>query len=237
MKKVNLTLAVIILVISTSANAILVSRLGGLAYYDVEADLTWLADMQYAYTSGYSTDNANGTTFSSSTHILADGRMGRDAALIWANQLNINGTTGWRLPETLQPDSTCGALYINGPPGFNCIGSELGNMYYNVLGGEANTILSVVHNSNYDLFSNLSNTFLWSATDTLNNDITWVFNNGVGYQTTKIKSFSFYAWAVHSGDVATVPEPSTAILILTGLISLVTLSKRNRKFTHYTSGT
>ena len=30
--------------ISISANAALIERLGGLAYYDTEADLTWLAD-------------------------------------------------------------------------------------------------------------------------------------------------------------------------------------------------
>ena len=32
------------LVLSTSANAALVERLGGLAYYDTDANLTWLAD-------------------------------------------------------------------------------------------------------------------------------------------------------------------------------------------------
>ena len=226
MKFWNYTLVGILLIISDSTNAALVSRLGGLAYYDTEADLTWLADIQYARTSGYSSDNANGETFSSSTHILENGQMGWDAALIWADQLNINGVTGWRLPETFLPDSTCGALYTNGPSGFNCTGSELGNMYYNVLGGEANTVFSAVHNSNYDLFSNLSNTFLWSATDTSNNDVAWVFNIGVGHQTTKIKSFSFYAWAVHDGDVSTVPVPAAAWLFGSGLIGLVGFARR-----------
>jgi len=44
------------LVLSTSANAALLERLGGLAYYDTEADLTWLADANYAQTSGYDAD-------------------------------------------------------------------------------------------------------------------------------------------------------------------------------------
>lgn len=35
-------------VVSFSANAALVSRLGELAYYDTEADLTWLADANAA---------------------------------------------------------------------------------------------------------------------------------------------------------------------------------------------
>ena len=43
-------------VISFSADAALVSRLGGLAYYDTDADLTWLADANYAKSSGYDGD-------------------------------------------------------------------------------------------------------------------------------------------------------------------------------------
>ena len=35
-------------VVSFSADAALVSRLGGLAYYDDETDLTWLADANYS---------------------------------------------------------------------------------------------------------------------------------------------------------------------------------------------
>jgi hypothetical protein len=228
------------LVLSTNVNALLIERLGGLAYYDTVSDLTWLADANYANTSSYSNDNANGTTFSSSTHILADGRMGWDAALTWADQLNINGITGWRLPDTLQPDPTCGALYTNGPSGFNCTGSELGNMYYNILGGEANTVFSSAHNPNYDLFSNLSNGVFWSATDAtynIYNEISWTFNMGVGAQTTKIKTFSFNAWAVHSGDVVAVPEPPITILIITGLICLIILSKRNKNHIYHVVNT
>jgi len=37
----------------SSADAALVSRLGGLTYYDDVANLTWLADANYAQTSGY----------------------------------------------------------------------------------------------------------------------------------------------------------------------------------------
>ena len=44
MKFWKLVLTATALVISSSVNAALVERLGGLAYYDTDADLTWLAD-------------------------------------------------------------------------------------------------------------------------------------------------------------------------------------------------
>jgi len=87
----------------------LVSRLGGLAYYDTEADLTWLADANYARTSGFD----------------PDGIMSWVDANVWAAGLDFNGDTvpdGWRLATS----DTCG--------GYNCTGSEMGNLYYNVLG-------------------------------------------------------------------------------------------------------
>lgn len=65
-------------VVSFSANAALVSRLGGLAYYDTEADLTWLADANYAMTSGYD----------------ADGLMNWANANAWAAGLDVEGVTG-----------------------------------------------------------------------------------------------------------------------------------------------
>jgi hypothetical protein len=51
---------------------------------DDVTDLTWLADANYAQTSGYDTD----------------GIMSWDDANAWAVSLNISGVTGWRLPKT-----------------------------------------------------------------------------------------------------------------------------------------
>jgi hypothetical protein len=67
---------------SFTANAELLSRLGGLACYDNDSDLTWLSDA-----------NAAGTT--SNWHEAKRRR-------------NINGVTKRRLPVTLQPDPTYG---------------------------------------------------------------------------------------------------------------------------------
>jgi len=58
MKFLKYVATAIALVLSTNANAALLERLGGLAYYDDVADLTWLADANNAWTTGYK--NAEG---------------------------------------------------------------------------------------------------------------------------------------------------------------------------------
>jgi hypothetical protein len=73
--------ATVILVLSTSLNAALISRLGGQAYYDTVLDITWLADANYAMTSGYDDD----------------GYMDWNTSLLWADQLVFAGFDSWRL--------------------------------------------------------------------------------------------------------------------------------------------
>ena len=48
MNILKITSAATILILSTSVNAALVKRLGGLAYHDDVANLTWLADANAA---------------------------------------------------------------------------------------------------------------------------------------------------------------------------------------------
>lgn len=54
------------------------------AYYDTVLDITWLADANYAQTSGY--DN--------------DGVMSWYSAMSWTTQLEYNGYSDWRLAIT-----------------------------------------------------------------------------------------------------------------------------------------
>lgn len=60
------------------------------AYYDTALNITWLADANYSKTSGYS----------------EYGDMIWDVAKAWAAQLNINGITGWRLPDVKPVNGT-----------------------------------------------------------------------------------------------------------------------------------
>lgn len=86
---------------------LLIDRGRGLLY-DVERDLTWLQDTNYARTSGRS----------------ADGQMTWDEAKIWVARLNYRGITGWRLPTARNPDGS-------GPcVGENCRESEIGHLVF-----------------------------------------------------------------------------------------------------------
>lgn len=76
---------------SFNADAALVGRLAATAsgtdyqaYYDDVADLTWLSDGNYAVISGDS----------------IDGHMYWVQSQEWVVSLDIEGVTGWRLPDT-----------------------------------------------------------------------------------------------------------------------------------------
>ncbi len=75
--------------ISSTANAALVTRLSGQALYDTILDVTWLR--------GGSNSIAAGTRFDDGAS-NTDGRMTWDSANNWAASLNVGGVTDWRLP-------------------------------------------------------------------------------------------------------------------------------------------
>jgi len=202
-----------IVILSTGANAALIERLGGLAYYDDVADLTWLADANYAQTSGYD----------------ADGQMTWADANAWAAGLTVDGVSGWRLPDTIQPDSSCSGQSGGVSYGYNCTGSELGNLFYNVLGGVAGSSITTTHNANYDLFSNVQSVGYWSATEYAPTPTdAWFFDMNDGYQLVNNKTSNYYAWAVQSGDVSAVPVPAAVWLFGSGLLGLIGVARRKK---------
>ncbi len=185
--------ASILLLVSVQVNAALLSRLGGLAYYDDVADLTWLTDANYSQTSGYD----------------ADGIMSWDDGNAWAVSLNINGVTGWRLPKT-EPidgitsndrnDSHIGTEdrgYSISAPGSLYEGttaSEIAYLFYNTLGNFAVCDLSASTVStcsrtqgsygytNTGPFSDINTDFYWTETTFVPQvDSAWYFNFGTGY--------------------------------------------------------
>jgi hypothetical protein len=186
--------------IASTAQAALVAKLGGTVVYDTDRNITWLADANYAKTSGYN----------------ATGFMTWNQANTWAASLDIGGVTGWRLPTALNADGSgpCSA--------FNCTGSELGNMFYgdinHGLGGVAGQSILTTHNANFNnLFSNIQSYVYWSGTEYAPvPNAAWDFGTDVGYQGYRHKGSSYYGWAVHSGDVAAVPEPEEYMMMLLG---------------------
>ena len=210
---------------SSVTNAALVSRLGGLAYYDDVADLTWLADA-----------NAAGTTMN-----WAD-------ANAWAGSLIVGGVGGWRLPDTdpvdgvafnttWTTDGSTDKSYNISVPGTVYAGStasEMSHMFYNTLGntGQFDTSGAVTGCTscltNSGPFSNVQSDAYWSATDAPYDSYAWLFAFNIGYQGTYSNSLNYYAWAVHNGDVSAVPVPAAVWLFGSGLLGLVGISKRKK---------
>lgn len=214
----KILIGAVLSLLALNVNAVLIERLGGLAYYDTDADLTWLADANYAQTSGRD----------------AEGTMSWYTSTAWLENLAVGGVTGWRLPETVQPDGSCDSQQTNRGYGYNCTGSEMGNMFYNVLGGSADSSISTNHNSNYDLFSNIQIDYrtYWSTTLELSGweGSAYIFRFGDGIQTSTSKSGSdaTFTWAVYSGDVGEIvtPVPSAVWLFGSGLLGLIGVARR-----------
>ena len=184
------------------------------AYYDTVLDITWLADANYAQTSGYD----------------ADGMMSWTDANTWVAQLSftdgVNIYDNWRLPTTLNPDPSCSSTH-----GFNCTGSEMGSLFYSELGGIANQ--SILTSADPDLakFTNLQAAIYWSTEYVANTSFAWIFYMNSGLQFDYPKAAPFYALAVSSGDignVAIVPEAQTYAMMLAGL-GLVGVAAVRRK--------
>ena len=175
--------------------------------YDTVLNITWLADFNYAKSSGFD----------------ADGFMDWTTANTWANTLAYGGVTGWRLPTALNANGS-------GPcAGFNCTGSEMGHLFYIDFGATAGSSVLVGSNTaNLALFTNVQSFVYWSGTVFVSNPFdVWTFGNGGGAQGTASKSNSVFAVAVHAGDVAAaVPEPQTYAMFLAGLGALVVAVRR-----------
>ncbi len=181
-----------------TAQAGLIDRGGGMIY-DTTLDITWLADWNYASTSGFD----------------ADGAMNWTTANSWANNLVYGGFSDWRLPSSLNANGSgpCG-------PAFNCTGSEMGHMFYVNWGATANNSFSTGTNAaNLALFSNVVSFIYWSGTEYApNQSEAWFFNVTQGAQANLTKIGGLFAVAVRPGDVtASVPEPQSLALVLLGL--------------------
>ena len=192
----GLIAASIAIVVSPFANAELQGRLEKTpgtgdyqAYYDTSTNLSWLTDANYAYTTGY-----------------VEGRslnIQHADALIWANNLSVEGVTGWRLPKTVQPDVSCSYQNSNGGHGPDCTGSEFGHLFYNTLGNTKSYSVSGGElNSGPFLNFEIMHGHFWTEDELEANTLfAWWFSFANGYQLWEYKTKYKTAWAVHDGDV------------------------------------
>src|SRR5579862_3953396 len=111
----------------TAADAALVAGNDGATVYDTANDLTWLADANLAATKSFGVRDIN-----------PDGSMGWTTAQEWIaamNATNYLGSNKWSLPSTRMPDAGCSQNPKSAAFGYGCIGSQMGKLYYDDLGG------------------------------------------------------------------------------------------------------
>lgn len=207
-------------------------------FYDTALNITWLADMNHAKTSGHD----------------ADGIMDWSSSVAWADNLSVGGFTDWRLPTMVDTGTAgCNFSFDGGSDcGYNVqtkdgstVYSEMAHLYYTTLGNLAlcapggNTPNSCEGQSgwgltNTALFQNMQSGDYWSGLEYAPNQrLAWYFVTNYGVQFYDVKGSALYAVAVRPGDVLRdagnqVPEPQGLVLALTALAGLGVALRRRR---------
>ncbi len=224
-KSAALNIAVMAIAMAASqAQAALENRGGGMIY-DTVNNVTWLADMNYAQTSGFDTD----------------GLMSWTAAKSWAENLSFGGFDDWRLPTANPLDSTCSAKFNAGGSigwqyyGTGCTGGEITHLFVVDLGNKGSESVleqagdTSTQKSNLGLFQNVRSWYYWTDTESAQlSTSAWWFDAHTGRQDLTSKTSNVYAIAVRDGDVTAVPEPQTLAMMLVG-VGLLAAAMRRRK--------
>lgn len=215
--------AALLLSVAAMAQAALVNRGSGMIY-DTTSNITWLADLNFARTSGYTSIGANGS-----------GMMTWNTATTWADSLVYAGFSDWRLPTLNRLDTTCSSSFDYGGTigrqyfGTGCSGGELSNLFVSELGNLANesVLISIGDTAqqieNVTLFSNMQVGGYWSSTRsaTAASNV-FRFGTNSGIQDTRSDGILQYAVAVRSGDVpnmvpSNIPEPGSLPMVALAL--------------------
>ena len=198
---------------SVSANAALVSRLGGAAAWDGVLGITWLTDA----------DLSGSDTW--------------DNQLAWIASLNAEnsgaghlGFNDWRLASMsvsagVPTGTTTSVVNCSSATEEQCKDNELGYMYYYNLGGSGDNQTGD-HTIGDVTLTDVRSDY-WSGTE-YDSSIAWHFFFGGGFQDVNSKDYNFYGWAVRAGDVGAVPVPAAVWLFGSGLIGLLGLARRKR---------
>jgi hypothetical protein len=143
-------------------------------------------------------------------------RLPYQQANTWAQGLTVGGYADWRLPVNL---GSCQAW--DGGPG--CRDSELGTLYYTVLGygsqqGGAGPFRGVTSNP------------YWLDTLPLVSNRAWTFDALSGFKAlASVDQMIYSTVAVRTGDVAAIPEPSTTVLLGGGVALLAAGAQWRRR--------
>ncbi|MGD0959274.1 MAG: DUF1566 domain-containing protein [Methylomonas sp.] len=240
-KKPLLAAGVLFSITTINAQAQLSSIDNGLGVYDSALNATWTSDANLLgtmeNTNGYNTmvqdiikaspvvhdtpnsyDNGGSGIYNlSASDFHSGGTVDWWAAQAFVNYLNstdYGNSTHWALPTS------------DAVVGYNDTGSQLGELFYNELGGTSG---NAIPSSNH--FTNEQDLGYWSGTEYASGSSdAWYFNNNNGLQFGSVLKYNQNnVWLVSPGDVVAttaVPEPGMVWLFLTG-IGLLNFKRRD----------
>ena len=228
---------ILAMVTTTTANAALMSRLGGQAYYDDVLDITWLTNANLADTNTFGVSGIND-----------NGMMDFATANSWITAMNADSGTGylgfnnWRMPTLVDTGASgCDWSFDGTDCGYNSetSTSEFASMYYDTMGLLGSLDVDGIVEVNVDLvgvnadkalpFDNFKRSHYWFGLEYAPDlEHAWHFDMHLGRQLTYIKTADAYVTAVISGDIAiaAVPIPAAVWLFGSGLLGLVAVSRR-----------
>ncbi len=201
-------------VLVTPAHASLINRgtdtAGNRLIYDNDLDVTW-----YDY-----------TNTGSWTNMVA-----------WSDTLSVDFGVStfadWRLPTTADVPYVWGTAGTTSA-GYNITNSEMGHLFYTELENLGRFDTSGSPQSGWGLtktedFQDLSADIYWFGTE-YNTLSAWTFSFYDGTQGAHNKTYTHLsALAVHSGDVAAVPEPHAFTLLVISLVGMTIFGVRIRR--------
>jgi hypothetical protein len=179
---------------SLSAQASFIASEDGETVYDSIGDVTWLSNANLAATKSFGVRGIN-----------PNGSMSWTTAQQWIsaiNAANYLGSNKWSLPTSRMPDYGCSQNPKSAAFGYGCSGSQMGNLYYNQLGGVKGSTIEQTHNASYSLFKNFQPYLYWSSTlwERVPNSA-FSFSFGNGFQGTNVFANAMYAIPVAPGKV------------------------------------
>ena len=134
-------------------------------------------------------------------------------ALAWAASLEVGGVMGWRLPTA----DTC-----TGP---SC-DAEFNHLFYNELGGSTGTPIT----GNSSPFSDIQGVY-WTNEERTDDSAYIIYFGNAGLAGTRdwaYKTAPVSTWAVHDGNITSVPIPPAILLFASGFLGLIATARRKK---------
>jgi hypothetical protein len=174
--------------------------------HDTALDIDWLADANLAKTNPFGlhqgvNPHPKDPKF---INVNLDGSMNYNTAVAWVTAMNAQdylGHNDWRLPITT--DTKANYYISGGGVGKAFRGSEMGELYYRELGGQAGSTILLTHDSFAAFFHHFQPYVYWSGTHTTLHEKGHGYSTlsfGSGFQGANFNNDALYVIPVRDGS-------------------------------------